>query len=511
MIDHSADFLFPMLYNREKEREELYRLRQQELAKALEPTGFPSEIPERLEAVLGCASKKTQTHRDLNGSVMLATMSACVQDLAIIKVRSMTVPLTLNTVIVAGSGEGKTSAGNMFASRLREHDRAQEAAYHVKKERLKVERFPWKSKLTVFQKEYQQSIGQGERETACLQRLEKHLANEPKDPVQERLLVSDISLAGLHKLIGTGRISLVLWNDEGGGNLRSSLFKDKYTLNSLSGEQNNKIDRGGSHSGYSLANARLGSLLMTQPASFESFIEEKEGLAVSSGLCARWFMCAPPSIISERQIGNEQQQLDEREIAAWQWFEQRQDELLPRSVERREQQKERICLELSPEAEALLIDECNLLIPRLGQDGDLHQHKEFGAKYMEHAVRIAGVVTVFCSDCTVVSAESMRAAIAIANYYFKQYINLVGDTVMLTKISNEARLELWLQHKAMGFFPFSIEKNKVLQGAPKQLRSVETLDRAIEKLVASGKLFLRKEMRNSSGKQVTILDYYQQF
>ncbi|MGL5499059.1 MAG: DUF3987 domain-containing protein [Aeromonas sobria] len=211
--------------------------------------------------------------------------------------------------------------------------------------------------------------------------------------------------------------------------------------------------------------------------------------------------------MGERLIGDAQEQQDEVERASLEWFYQRQLALLMQSNERRETDDQYICLQLCAEARTLLCETANAVTLRIGPQGDLRQYGDFGAKYFEHVTRIAGVLEGFCTGGKVVSTATVRAAITIVDYFFKQYIHLMGDDVMPSMRTHAEELDAWLKKCAGSRVDFEIPKNEILQKAFVALRNVVVLDKAINELMARNKVRLRTECRHQGHKPITMVCY----
>lgn len=476
----------------------------------LAPVGFPvSALPEQLQAVIRGVKKQTQASEELIGCMLIGMMVPAVHDLFVITpLENMSFPLSASIMVVAGSGEGKSSVAKCFLKPIRTLESDLAMQYQTEMAQFAGELEHWEIKHKVLKKGYQRAITLGEEEGEYKRRLDEHMARKPTKPVQKRLLVNDLTTAGLLKLLGTGWPSLFLFSDEAGSILDNELFHKPHLLNTLWDEQCIRVDRGGSHASFSIENARFSSLLMTQPASFNRMLKQQRGIAITSGLCARLLICAPKSTMGERLIGDAQEQQDEVERAALEWFYQRQAALLMQSMARREIGHEYISLQLCAEARTLLRETANAVTLRLGPQGDLRQYNIFGAKYFEHVARIAGVLAAFCTENVVVSAETVQAAITIVDYFLKQYIHLIGDDVMPSMRTHAEELDAWLKKRAGSQVYFEIPKNEILQKAFVELRSVAVLDKAINELTAKNKVCLRTEYRHQGHKPITIVCYY---
>lgn len=476
---------------------------------ALAPVGFPvSALSEQLQAVIRGVKKQTQASEELIGCMLIGMMVPAVHDLFVITpLDNMSFPLSASIMVVAGSGEGKSSVAKCFLKSIRTLESDFAMQYQTEMAQFADELEHWEIKHKVLKKGYQRAITLGEEEGACKRRLDEHMASKPTKPVQKRLLVNDLTTAGLLKLLGTGWPSLFLFSDEAGSILDNELFHKPHLLNTLWDEQCIRVDRGGSHAAFSIDNARFSSLLMTQPASFHRMLKQQRGVAITSGLCARLLICAPKSTMGERLIGDAQEQQDEVERAALEWFSQRQAALLMQSMARREAGYEYISLQLCAEARTLLCETANTVTLRLDPQGDLHQYCNFGAKYFEHVARIAGVLEAFCTGGKMVSTATVRAAITIVDYFFKQHIHLMADDVMPSMRTHAEELDAWLKKRAGSRVDFEIPKNEILQKAFVALRSVAVLDKAIDELMAKNKVHLRTEYRHQGHKPIMMVCY----
>ena len=137
------------------------------------------------------------------------------------------------------------------------------------------------------------------------------------------------------------------------------------------------------------------------------------------------------------------------------------------------------CIALSPEAKQLLIRAYDEIERAQGVGADLDQVREWASKAAEHACRIAGVITLVSDpNATNLSAETMRGALSLTEFYLSEYQRLVGHAGVSDDTRRAQLLLEWIKRKALRSFT----TRQVMQFGPGSIRSAEVARAAIRVL-----------------------------
>ncbi|HIC8861683.1 TPA: YfjI family protein [Aeromonas hydrophila] len=450
-------------------------------------------LPDELQKIIRYVQQETQASPDLIASSLLGVMALSCQDLFDISpAAQLRFPTSLYQVVLAESGERKSTVDKMLMKPVRDLEGALEKQYQEDKQQHTIVMRLWQSEQKALEKAFEREVVKGEAKTESEQRLAECLGRQPMAPLRKRLLVSDATRAAVKLALGKGWPSLVLLSDEAGSILSGELLHDTPLLNSLWSAHPIEVDRATGDT-FRIEDARFGAMLMVQPGLFKEYVNRQGRRARASGFFARTLLCQPTSTIGGRLHGP--QQVFPPPISGKQlkWFHERVLERLNQSFQRREEDAARTCLTLSPEAAAKWYAEYNRIEKMCGKSGVLYEYNDYASKQSEHVARIAGVLEAFVTGNTIVSEHTMYAAIQLANYFLDSFIQLMADDALPEEMEDAQQLESWLQTNHSKFVFGGMPKNYIRQYGPNRLRSRERLNRALDDLLLKKKILIYKQ------------------
>lgn len=454
-------------------------------------------LPDELQKIIRYVQQETQASPDLIAASLLGVMALSCQDLFDISpTAQLRFPTSLYQVVLAESGERKSTVDKMLMKPVRDLEGALEKQYQEDKQQHGIAKRLWQSEQKALEKAFEREVVKGGAKTVSEQRLAECLGRKPMAPLRKRLLVSDATRAAVKLALGKGWPSLVLLSDEAGSILNGELLHDTPLLNSLWGAQPIEVDRATSDT-FRIEDARFGAMLMVQPGLFKEYVNRQGRHARASGFFARTLLCQPTSTIGGRLHGPQQVFPPPVSGKHLEWFHARVLSRLHQSFQRREEAAARTCLTLSPEAAAKWHAEYNRIELMCGQTGSLRDYRDYASKQLEHVARIAGVLEAFVTGNLVVSEHTMHAAIQLASYYLDSFINLMADDALPEEMEDMVLLEAWLQANHRRFDFRGIPKNHLLKYGPNRLRSRERLNRALDNLLIKGKVSSYKQGRTT--------------
>lgn len=452
-------------------------------------------LPEELQKIIRYVQQETQASADLIASSLLGGMALSCQDLYDVSPKAgLRIPMSLYQVVLAESGERKSTVDKMLMKPVRDLEGVLETQYQEDKQRYNIAMRLWQSEQKALEKAFEREVGKGEAKAGSVQRLAACLERQPMAPQRKRLLVSDATRAAVKLALGKGWPSLVLLSDEAGSILNGELLHDTPLLNSLWSAQPIEVDRATGDT-YRIEDARFGAMLMVQPGLFKEYVNRQGRHARASGFFARTLLCQPTSTIGARLHGPQQVLPPPVSGKHLEWFHARVLKRLNQSFQRREEDAVRTCLTLSPEAAAKWHAEYNRIELMCGQTGSLREYRDYASKQLEHVARIAGVLEAFVTGNVVISEHTMHAAIQLASYYLGSFIHLMADDTLPEEMEDELELEKWLHKNHRHFNYLDIPKNHIRQHGPNRLRDSQRLTRALERLQMKGKIQVFKIRR----------------
>ncbi|MGU5760180.1 YfjI family protein [Aeromonas hydrophila] len=455
-------------------------------------------LPDELQKVIRYVQQETQAPSGLIASAVLGVMALACQDLFDIAPKDkLRFPISLYQVVLAESGERKSTVDKLLMKPVRDLEGELEVRYQEDNKRHDVAMYSWQVEQKALKKAFERAVINREPSEKHKQQLEACLASKPAAPLRKRLLLNDVTRAAVKQALGKGWPSLVLLSDEAGSILSGQLLHDTPLLNSLWGAQAIEIDRATSDT-FRIEDARFGAMLMVQPGLFKEYITRQGRRARASGFFARTLLCQPTSTIGGR-IHDPQRSFPCAPVSDnhLEWFHARILERLEQSFQRREKSADRICLVLSPEAAHRWVTEYNRIESMCGQGNALYDYSDYASKQLEHVARIAGVLEAFVTGNVVVSEHTMYTAIKLASYYLDSFIHLMADDALPEYMEDMVLLETWLQNNHWRFDFRGIPKNYLLKYGPNRLRSRERLNRALDNLLIKGKVSSYKQGRTT--------------
>lgn len=457
------------------------------------PQEFPVHaMPEKLQGVISELQRDTQAPVGLIASMMLSVMSLSIQDLFDISPKAqMRFILSLYQIILAESGERKTTIEKLLMSPARGFIAKLDAEYLVKKSQYNKAMHQWRIELRAYEKALERTASKSECIKSSTQSLSECLDRQPVEPVRIRLLINDATRAAVKQELGKGWPSLVLISDEAGSILSGELLHDTPLLNALWSGQQIEVNRATSEA-FIIKDTRFGCVLQVQPGLFKEYVNRQGQRARDSGFFARTLLCQPGSTIGTRSSRQPFQRYQDTSNECLAWFHGSSVSLLERSIKRREDNNERVCMTLAPEASVRWNAEYDRIELMCGPTGQLKDFKDYASKQLEHVARIAGVLEAFMTGNNEVSLETMNSAIKIANFYLDSFMYLMTEDALPEELADVELLDNWLQtnHYRVGYGLFY--KRWIRQNCVNELRNIARLNRALENLRQKGKIYIQR-------------------
>jgi len=193
---------------------------------------------------LDVVAYKTKAPRFMILTQMLSVIAIASQQLVDISPKNeMKIPASLYILILAASGERKSTVDKLLMKPVREFEKwlAEQAENTQQKYQTELEM--WNMKKKVLIKELDDMYKKGEEQAILKDSLHTHNLNKPTSPIASRILAEDVTVAKLKSMLAGHNTSLALVSDEAGTLLSSDLMKDNALFNSLWSGQSIRVDR----------------------------------------------------------------------------------------------------------------------------------------------------------------------------------------------------------------------------------------------------------------------------
>ena len=219
-------------------------------------------------------------------SALTAISIACQNQIDVCRPGNLHGPVNLYSLILADSGERKTTVDKVFMKAFYLRDEALAEEYAKLVENYK------------FHKE----IRAGKDYKATESELETHLNKPPVPPQIRRTIFNETTIEGMLKYYSDSNRSFALVSSEGGVIFDSRAMSKLGIINTLWDGGSLFIDRKSSP-GINLKEPRLTISVMIQPDVYhKGFCTRKKEIVKTSGHHARFLMCQPTSTQGTRII-----------------------------------------------------------------------------------------------------------------------------------------------------------------------------------------------------------------
>jgi putative DNA primase/helicase len=425
------------------------------IAPGEEPQPYPIDaLPPLLRDACIAYQAFGQQPMALVGCSALAAASLATQGHADVeRDRGLVGPISLNVLVVAQSGERKTSADKRMSQPIR-------AWMLEKKQAMKPEVDAARAKIAAFQAEKEgllakikQAAGKSSSkvETADRDKLKYDLevleTREPVEPVVPVLFYEDVTPEKMAEDMAVGWPSASLWSDEAGlvvgghGMSESSLLRYLALINRFWDGQSFSRKRSTTKS-VDVTGRRLTACLMMQETILAQLLAAGAGVSRGSGFMARFLMAWPVSTMGGRfyRPGNP----DDPALVA---YDARLRALLdrPLPVDGDGMVLAPPILPLSAAARATWIRFHDDVERELARQGEFADVTDFAAKTADNAARIAGVFHVLeHGPDGEIKDDTMLAAIDLALWHLHDAKRIIGAIEIPTAVVDARRLLEWL-------------------------------------------------------------------
>jgi hypothetical protein len=413
-------------------------------------------------------------------SAMGAISLACQSLVDVRRPNGLESPCSLFLLVIAESGERKSSADKHFKKALLEFEQEQISKSEMAQADYEGARLAWEAEKSAILSSIKKDSKKGSPCDLLKERLIFHTKAMPAKPNSLKLIYKDTTPEALRYGLHVNGSSAGIISDEANAVFGGRAMSDLAMLNDMWGGEPLHVARRSTGS-FQVHSPRLTLSLMIQPRPLLKQLNRQDGQSRGIGFLARCLIAYPASTQGNRLIENR--------LSSWQHipiFQQRLKEILNQYPNN---QKRKVILEFSAGAQARWVDEQNNVERAMGRWGYLTDIKDFASKFSENVARMAALFHYFEGDAGDISLETTTRAIAVCSWYMDEFRRLFGEIGAMSMDSADAQqLESWLQTGVAGRGANKISKTQLLQHAPYSLRKSARLEPALARLVREGKI-----------------------
>ncbi len=384
--------------------------------------------------------RNVQAPLSLISTAVLALLSATAQ--ANVKVKLPTggepKPTTLYTLVVAESGERKTTIDRLLFKHLYKRDELHEARYAAELDAYVVNQSIHASVTRELTRKITQATCEGKPVDELTAKLHEHHKLKPVKPQSRRLIFQNASERSImDALEGDGK-SIALLGDEGEFILRSPLFSQNGLLNKAWDGGPVVMDRA---NGLSLTarDTRMTVSIMAQSAVLQEFAQKRGKSARASGFYARVLVTWPSSTQGRRFNYDVTQRWEALGTLHALADELMGDNTITTSIEP-------IIYEFDEDATREWLDYVNTVEFNIQPTGALRSIPDFASKAGEITARIAALLHHFGRCTGKMTRETLLCAMRVMDFYISEFLRLFSPQHEVPIVQTEAQA---LEHYLM--------------------------------------------------------------
>src|SRR5712692_1138700 len=407
-----------------------------------DPELFPLAALGTLAAPARLLAETIQAPLALCGQSVLAAAALAVQPHRNIIIDGRTIPLSENFLTVGESGERKSAVDQ---EALRPH-RAYEKQLH---EQYEASLLDYENDLAAYKKAREEALKKAKRQAEKKQALDA-LGSPPDESLLPVFITEEPTYEGLVKLLIRGQPSLGLFADEGGRMIGGYGMSEEQQLKTAAGLcelwDGKRISRVRGGDGAALLYGRRVSMhLMAQPQVAQRLLGNP--LMIDQGFLSRCLTVWPSSTAGTRKY----KAVDLRTAPAMTQYEDRIREILQTPPPLAEGKRNELAprpLSLSEEAKSLWIKFHDSIEEQLADSAPLAPIRGFANKAPEHALRLAGVLTLYENlNATEISVEHTGAGIELVQHYLSEALRLFRASMNDPDLELAEKLLIWARQR----------------------------------------------------------------
>lgn len=453
---------------------------------------FPTyALPDLLQDAISEVSRITQAPEPMVASSALAAIAACTQDVVNVQRNAQLVgPVGLFFLVVAKSGERKTTVDRFFTAPFREWENAQrELAKPLRAEYLAAQD-NWDSIKAGLRDAIRKSAKEGLHSGDLAEQLRQHELGKPLEPRVPFLIRGDDTPEAFAAALAQWPVAYALSSEAGlvfgGPGMSPDTVMRNLSQFNIAWDAGRIQRARTTGQNVNIEGMRVTVFWQVQPEVLNAFLEKSGSLAKDMGFLARFLICRPPSTQGSRSYeipSDTTPSVDRfnarvRQVLSW-----------PRSID----SEGRVAAFLVPFdslAEATWIGFHDRVEDQLGEHGRYRNIQEFASKAAEQAARLACLLHVFCyepdktavGDPFRIGRAAMIAAIDVIDWFLEEALRLHDHTLVPRSVVLAEHLEEWIANQLIKGRLSSVTHTEIAQRGPSGTREKTNREAALQLL-----------------------------
>lgn len=382
-------------------------------------------------------------------------------------------PLSLFTLLLAGSGERKTTAFVKANAVVLAKNKELAARNELRKIQYDKEIRIWSKKFKGIENKIVREAVQGKETEKYEIMLKKLDAEKLKRPLIVDFIYKDSTSEALMQGLSDKSKYVSLISSEGAGILNGGAFKNYASINDAWSGDDLKVDRKSTSSSY-VKGARLTIGVMVQTEIMNEFNKKNSCEFRASGLWARFLVFLPESRIGKRNHVGFSKNYYSR------IFDKKCNRYIDEQIDILEGRSERKTMSLSKEASFEFLNMCQYFESQTLPGGQYVLFKDLASKLPENIIRLSAILSAFDNGVDVsVAKHYLVKAFHIVQQCANDFMNIFY-TPSEDEIDDNV-LYQWLEGKKKLGYRY-LKKNYIRRNVTSRLRNVDKLDASIDRL-----------------------------
>lgn len=400
---------------------------------------------------------------------------------------------SLNILLFAGSGEGKSTILAHLDEAVREFEDEKATEFDRHFAITEAEFRTWEIEHKVTLTEIEKRAKKSEETTDLQTRLSQLIKRKPIPRSTPRLTYEDPTPEAVISGLCHVWPSAAVVSAEGGSFFNGRASNDLATWNKIWDGRGLSVER--KVSGITAHRSpRCSLLIATQDGPFRRFYERRGVEAQESGFLPRFLVSYPPSNRGTRFLSEREMKWD-----ALTTFKIRVKSILANNIEAVEGGRfERAVLRFSADAAQRWTNAYNKVESLAGPGQYLCDVQGYAAKIAENIARVAAIFHYFEGCDGDISLDTMDRAVRVCEWHSHEYKRLFSSGSPMNRSECSADLlEQWLRDYGIRTGLTVVKKNWVRQHGPYTLRDRERLNNALEELIRNYKISVYTDGRRT--------------
>jgi putative DNA primase/helicase len=413
----------------------------------IDPEPYPLDaLPNTIRAAVEEVQGFVKAPLPLVASSALSALSlACQAHVDVKRAERLQGPVGLFLMVIADSGERKSTCDSFFTSAIREHQDEQTEAMKPVVQKHQAAFAAWEAARDGILSSIREFSKKGKDTEGLRADLARHQTMKPEAPRVPRLILNDETpeslswnLAKLWPSAGvlSSEASVVLGSHGMG---KDSIMRSLGRFNVLWDGGTLSVGRRSTDS-FTVRGARLTMGLQIQEAALREFLEKSGALARGTGFLARFLVSWPESTQGSRSFT--EAPANWPALAA---FHRKITAILNQPVPMDDDGAlTPALLSLSPEAKAAWIAFHDAIESELASGGELYDVRDVASKAADNAARLAALFQVFEHGAEAITLDCFESASRIVAWHLSESRRFFGELALPTELADAARLDAWL-------------------------------------------------------------------